>query len=181
MQKRANHDLKLQKKRQNDDQIKIELDIKSKYSHIEQTIAKLSVQNEEIRNMKELVKIFLLKKSGLKLSDLQSMKESPSSSDIAKQAPPTSSSENDQMGSMKPTPPEDQESVPLAKNHPYARMSYADTIKRVISEKVQMNYIVNKYKEAMSKDLIVKKPLNRPEINVSRLKTRIDQTGKLNG
>jgi hypothetical protein len=33
-------------------------------------MAKLSVQNEEIRNMKELVKIFLLKKSGLKLSDL---------------------------------------------------------------------------------------------------------------
>ena len=83
MQKRANHDLKLQKKRQNDEQIKIELDIKSKYSHIEQTMAKLSVQNEEIRNMKELVKIFLLKKSGLKLSDLQS-KESPSSSDIPK-------------------------------------------------------------------------------------------------
>jgi hypothetical protein len=131
--------------------------------------------------MKELVKIFLLKKSGLKLSDLQSLKESPSSSDIVKQAPPTSSSENDQMGSMKPTPPEDQESLPMDKNHPYARMSYADTIKRVISEKVQMNYIVNKYKEAMSKDLIVKKPLNRPEINVSRLKTRIDQTGKLNG
>ena len=85
------------------------------------------------------------------------------------------------MGSLKPTPPEDQESVPLAKNHPYARMSYADTIKRVISEKVQMNYIVNKYKEAMSKDLIVKKPVNRPEINVSRLKTRIDQNGKSNG
>jgi hypothetical protein len=33
-------------------------------------MARLSVQNEEIRNMKELVKIFLLKKSGLKLSDL---------------------------------------------------------------------------------------------------------------
>ena len=85
------------------------------------------------------------------------------------------------MGSMKPTPPEDQESLPMDKNHPYARMTYADTIKRVISEKVQMNYIVNNDKEAMSKDLIVKKPLNRPEINVSRLKTRIDQNGKLNG
>jgi hypothetical protein len=44
-----------------------------------------------------------------------------------------------------------------------------------------MNFIINKYKEAMSKDLIVKKPLNRPEINVSRLKTRIDQNGKSNG
>jgi hypothetical protein len=33
-------------------------------------MARLSVQNEEIRNMKELVKIFLLKKSGLKLGDL---------------------------------------------------------------------------------------------------------------
>ena len=33
-------------------------------------MAKLSVQNEEIRNMKDLVTIFLLKKSGLKLSDL---------------------------------------------------------------------------------------------------------------
>jgi hypothetical protein len=47
-------------------------------------MAKLSVQNEEIRNMKELVKIFLLKKSGLKMSDLQSMKESPTSSDVIK-------------------------------------------------------------------------------------------------
>ena len=115
--------------------------------------------------MKELVKIFLFKKSGLKLSDLQSMKESPSSSDIIKQA--NSSSETDQMGSLKPTPPEDQESLPIDKDHPYARMSYADTMKRVISEKVQMNYIVNKYKEAVSKDLILKKPVNRPEINVS--------------
>jgi hypothetical protein len=59
-------------------------------------------------------------------------------------------------------------------------MSYADTMKRVISEKVHMNYIVNKYKEAVSKDLIVKKPLNRPEINVSRLKTIIEQNGKSN-
>jgi hypothetical protein len=33
-------------------------------------MARLSVQNEERRNMKEWVKIFLLKKSGLKLSDL---------------------------------------------------------------------------------------------------------------
>jgi hypothetical protein len=36
-------------------------------------MAKLSVQNEEIKNMKDLVKLYLLKKSGLKLSDMPSM------------------------------------------------------------------------------------------------------------
>jgi len=45
-------------------------------------MAKLSVQNDEIRSMKELVKLYLLKKSGLKLSDLPSiLKETPSSND----------------------------------------------------------------------------------------------------
>ena len=59
-------------------------------------MAKLSVQSEEIKNMKELVKIYLLKKSGLKLSDMPSMlKESPQSNEHRNMAPPTSSSEND--------------------------------------------------------------------------------------
>ena len=82
MQKRANYELKVQRKKHTDEQIRIELEIKGKYSHLEQTVAKLSVQNEEIRNMKELVKLYLLKKSGLKLADMPSiLKETPSSID----------------------------------------------------------------------------------------------------
>ncbi len=43
MQKRANYELKVDKKKFNDEQIRIELEIKSKNSHLELTIAKLSV------------------------------------------------------------------------------------------------------------------------------------------
>jgi len=59
-------------------------------------MAKLSVQNVEIRNMKELLKIYLLKKSGFKLSEIPSLlKETPSSTDQNNRGYPTSSSEND--------------------------------------------------------------------------------------
>ena len=50
-------------------------------------------------------------------------------------------------------------------------------MKKVISEKFQ-----NKFKEAMQIEMTAeKKPVNRPEINVSRLKTRIDHNGKAEG
>jgi hypothetical protein len=52
------------------------------------------------------------------------------------------------MGSLRPTPPEDMESHPIM-DHPYAKMTYADIMKKVISEKVQMSFIKNKFKEAM--------------------------------
>jgi hypothetical protein len=59
-------------------------------------MAKLSVQNVEIRNMKELLKMYLLKKSGFKLSEIPSLsKETPSSTDQNNRGYPTSSSEND--------------------------------------------------------------------------------------
>lgn len=49
-------------------------------------------------------------------------------------------------------------------------MNYGEIMKKVISEKVQ-----SKFREAMQKEMAAQKmPLNRPEINVSRLKTRID-------
>ena len=74
---------------------------------------------------------------------------------------------------MRPTPTEDQESHPILKEHPYAKVSYSDIMKKIITEKVQMSYIRNKFGEAMNKELNSRKTLNI-DINVSRLKTIFD-------
>ena len=46
-------------------------------------------------------------------------------------------------------------------------------MKKIITEKVQMSYIRNKFGEAMNKELNSRKTLNI-DINVSRLKTIFD-------
>lgn len=92
--------------------------------------------------MKELVKIYLLKKSGLKLSDLPSMiKESPTSSDPVNKGPPTTSSDEPHL-ILKATPPEDIDSHTI-NNHPYAKVNYADIMRNILSEKVHISFIHN--------------------------------------